>query len=37
MPDGKQYRNQPVEVTPRSSAGLIDVTTSYCDITIAKK
>ena len=37
MPDGKQYRNQPVEVTPRSPAGLIDVTTSYCDITIAKK
>lgn len=37
MPDGKQYRNQPVEVTPLSPAGLIDVTTSYCDITIAKK
>jgi len=37
MSDGKQYRNQPVEVTPQSPAGLIDVTTSYCDITIAKK
>ncbi|HNX84589.1 MAG: hypothetical protein KBB24_05360 [Bacteroidales bacterium] len=37
MSDGKQYRNQPVEVIPQVPAGLIDVTTSYCDITIAKK
>ncbi len=37
MSDGKQYRNQPVEIRPPAPAGLIDVTTSYCDITIAKK
>ncbi|HCM60333.1 MAG TPA: hypothetical protein DIS74_08185 [Bacteroidales bacterium] len=35
--DGKQYRNQPVDIIPRVPAGLVDVTTSYCDITIAKK
>jgi len=37
MYDGKQYRNQPVEIKPLNPAGLIDVITSYCDITIAKK
>lgn len=37
MSDGKQYRNQPVDIIPRFPEGLVDVTTSYCDITIAKK
>ncbi len=37
MSDGKQYRNQPVGIIPQFPAGLIDVTTSYCDITISKK
>lgn len=37
MADGKQYRNQPVEINPEFPSGLVDVTTSYCDIKIAKK
>ena len=37
LPQGKQIRNEPVEIQPPSPAGLIDVTTSYCDITISTK
>ncbi|MDF1560608.1 MAG: hypothetical protein P1P83_10435 [Bacteroidales bacterium] len=34
LPGGRQVRNELVEKSHESSAGLIDVSTSYCDITI---
>lgn len=37
LPQGKQIRNGPVEIQHANPAGLIDVTTSYCDITISTK
>lgn len=37
LPSGKQVRNEPVKIQHSNPAGLIDVTTSYCDITISTK
>ena len=37
LPQGKQVRNEAVEIQNTNPVGLIDVTTSYCDISISTK
>ena len=37
LPDGRQIRNEPAEIRHANAAGFVDVTTSYCDITVSTK
>ncbi|HNT94396.1 MAG TPA: hypothetical protein PKJ71_11945 [Bacteroidales bacterium] len=37
LPEGEEAGSEAVELTHRAPAGLIDVSTSYCDITISTK